>query len=335
MAFIYGAGTVHLNDKDRGYYYFNGTNPALSDNYTFQQDQFAGYAYLDYILVGGGGGGAGAFLYGDETFPAGGGGSGAIIASFNYSGNNNGFVYSITNTGNSTINLSGITSIQIQIGQGGSGGISGDNAYSASGTDGGSTTLTLSGPSSPISANGGGGALGSTPGNPFGNGASGFNGGGAGGTKGISGDYEGTGGIASGGGNGDDFSIVYNVPGNSFVATSGNGGGNGAGNGYSLTLPISNITLSYYCDISGAGAAGSSVTLQSGIRTGGDATGGVYTNDTGYTLPIPPTPTAGYDYTGGGGAGGCISYILETPGSGTSRDGTNGGKGYAILYFHN
>lgn len=340
MAFIYGAGTVHLNDKDRGYYYFNGTNPALSDNYTFQQDEFATYSYLDYILVGGGGGGAGSFVTLLTPFPAGGGGSGIITASFPHTGNNNGFIYSVASTGSGTINLTGITSIQIQIGQGGAGYPSGGTPGLYSGANGLSTILTTFTGATQIqqmTAGGGSGGVGFNPPASGGDGGAGFNGGGGGGDVGYSiTNINGVGGTTTGGGtNGGNFSFVVGPP---LIGTSGSGGGVGGGNGYSITLPNPVGLNVYDSNISGAGAGGSSVTLQSGARTGGDATGGVTSNDVTYILPVPPTPTAGYDYTGGGGAGGCLAFIYSggVPiGTTYTQNGTNGGKGYAILYFHN
>jgi len=86
MAFITGAGLITIKNTSEDFFFFNGTNPSLTDNYTFTASQILGYSKLDYILVGGGGGGGGPFTSLLVPYPGGGGGSGDIRASFPYTG---------------------------------------------------------------------------------------------------------------------------------------------------------------------------------------------------------------------------------------------------------
>jgi hypothetical protein len=321
-------------------FFFNGTNPSLTDNYTFNQTQFAGYSKLDYILVGGGGGGA-ATGQDFVILCCGGGGSGNLKSSFSFNATNSNFIYDIPNTNEPTISLTGVTSINIAIGDIGEGAISPNSGTGTNGKAGGNTILTITGGSANIvTAPGGEGGLGgdNEPEYIFGGlGGIGYNGGG-GGAAGQEGQAYppnppdvtggllpgGDGDIAFGGTNGNLATQIINTS-----MTSGAGGGDGGGLGATINWTTSPQSI----NIGGGGGAGTCVKLVSGNRTGGDGTGGVGLQ-TGLTPPTVIPATSGVPYTGaggGGGAGATSGIVTFT----SVSNGGNGGKGYAILYFHN
>ena len=343
MAFITGASLIPIK-KNTGYFFFNGTNPSLSDNYTFNQSQFAGYSKLDYILVGGGGGGS-ASGQNFVIFCCGGGGSGNLQSSFSYNATDSTFIYSVPNKGGTTIDLTGVTSINISIGDKGDGAITPNIGPSATGGPGGNTVLTITGGSVPdITASGGAGGLGGDNEAEYifgGLGGIGYNGGG-GGAAGQEGEAYppnppdvtgglvpgGLGDINFGGANGNTATEVLNPNPNPSL-TSGAGGGDGAGLGATINWTTSPQSI----NIGGGGGAGTCVKLVSGNRTGGDGTGAIGLA-TGLTPPTVIPATSGVPYTGaggGGGAGATSGIVTFT----SKSNGGDGGKGYAILYFHN
>ncbi len=338
MAFITGASLIKIKNNNE-FYFFNGTNPVLTDNFTFTASQFGGHQYLDYAIIGGGGGGA----MGNEVYTigygAGGGGSGFVSTSFNVNNTNNQFIYSLSQTPNTpTINLSGVTSIQIQIGNNGQGAIV-NNIPNVSGGSGGDTILTVNSGGAPIiiTAPGGKGGIGvfdgNHPENPLGgNGGAGFNGGGGGGVSesNIS-VYLGIGGAATNGINGNN--CIENQT--SLTLVSGSGGGIGGGNSYTNTYDFGTYGTNQQLNVGGGGGAGSGVTLISAQNTGGSGTGGTVYPNSPPSLPSFPNATNGVDYTGAGGGGGAISYIINGGTFAQYKEGGNGGKGYAILWFHN
>jgi hypothetical protein len=276
-------------------------------NTTLYYASLRDYTKLDYILVGGGGGGGGAVYQSDETanYGGGGGGSGYLSSSFTYVAVAGQFSYNITTITNvnGTITIPQATTlITINIGNGGPGGASVTNSTGGTGTTGGTTQILFDGVLQ-ASATGGLGGLGGTDGgNCGGAGGAGWNGGGGGGGGSCGGSGgTGTGGASGGAGSG---------------GASGGGGGSGGGLGRG-------IESSNGSNAGGGGGAGTLVTFNNGTRTGGD--GGNSKRFGGNE-----DSSQGVDYTGGGGGG--SSTNTGSPGGPPARIG---GKGYAILYFHN
>lgn len=355
MAFITGAGLITIKNTSEDFFFFNGTNPSLTDNYTFNASQISGYSKLDYAIVGGGGGGGGPFTFLIEPYPGGGGGSGDIKASFSYTGTNGTFTYSTISTSDSTINISpAISSINITIGTGGPGGVY-SNASPIDGTQGSSTILAIAGTSpQTITVNGGFGGKGgftTTPPN-LSNGCGGgigFNGGGGGGGRLLglmtaAADINGIGGTTTGLGTSGASSIYSSVP--PYTITAGDGGGpGGIGNGVSIsTSPVYGTYDQQGITAGGGGGGGTQVTISgSSTITGGKGSYGTtavfpYAQN---APPLAPAAIPGLAYTGAGGGGGAISFYISSSGppplitSTSEQPGANGGKGYAILWFHN
>ena len=344
MAFITGAGLITIKNTSEDFFFFNGTNPSLTDNYTFTASQILGYSKLDYILVGGGGGGGGPFTSLLVPYPGGGGCSGVIRASFPYTGTSGTFTYTvITTVDDSTIDISGATSITITIGTGGLGGVYSD-ASPIDGTKGSSTILAIAG-TSPLTTAvtggfGGKGGFITTPPNNGCGGGIGFNGGGGGGgtTLGQA-DINGIGGTTTGSGTSGTNSTYSSVP--PGTITAGNGGGpGGIGNGVSISNdPIYGTPAEQTITAGGGGGGGTQVTI-SGISTitGGKGSYGTIAASPYAQPPLAPAAEVGYAYTGAGGGGGAISFYYPgapPPIDVSAQPGAVGGKGYAILWFHN
>jgi len=357
MAFITGAGLITIKNTSEDFFFFNGTNTSLSDNYTFAASQISGYSKLDYAIVGGGGGGGGPLL--DQfavVYPGGGGGSGDIKASFSYTGTNGTFTYSTISTSDSTINISpAISSINITIGTGGLGGQYNSGLFPINGTQGSSTILAISSTSpqtiTVIGGFGGKGGFITTPPN-LSNGCGGgigFNGGGGGGGRtlglaSVAADINGIGGTTTGSGT-SGASSIYSVV-SPYTITAGDGGGpGGIGNGVSIsTDPVYGTYNQQGITAGGGGGGGTQVTISgSSTITGGKGSYGTtavfpYAQN---APPLAPAAVAGVDYTGAGGGGGAISFYVSSSGppllitSTSEQPGAVGGKGYAILWFHN
>jgi hypothetical protein len=324
--------------------YFNGLNPSFNDITTFTPSDYGKYKYLDYILVGGGGGGGGSFTAYITAYGGGGGGSGDINASFPFTDTNGTFTYNVTATpGSSTIQLAGTTSVTLQIGAGGNGGTFAED-YPVSGSIGSSTTLTITGnmPQTIVAfggSGGGGGFPNPVPYNIGSGGGTGFNGGGGGGTAEASTGkiiVQGIAGNSTGNGSAGTTSQL-----NSSKFTSGAGGGNniagGANNQVNITFNTDVYGEYQELNVGGGGGDGTQVILNIGSPiTGGRGSYGSLSNTA--IPPAAPAAVAGIDYTGAGGGGGALSAFIQSGGgfSGQSlQNGSNGGKGYAILWFHN
>ena len=268
------------------------------------------YSKLDYILVGGGGGGGQwSSPPGTANYGGGGGGSGYFKSSFPFvmgavptgGGLNLSYSVQFNYVTETTISLAPYSKVQVLLGTGGGTNTNGNPTY-LNLYDSSNNLITQ------ISAAGGnaGGAGGS---NSAGNGGAGYNGGGGG----VGGSWNATGGSGQtsiGGTNGT------NASGND---TSGGGGGVGGG----LGRCCANLGGE---SAGGGGGAGPCVSnLVTSLFIGLLPTGGngAMTEQTSTT-----DGSNGQNYTGAGGGGGAYQ-------GGTARDGYTGGKGYAILYFHN
>lgn len=297
------------------------------------------YTHVELQIVGGGGAGGGAF---DATLGNSGGGGGA-------SGNLLGYLGTLTSSGVSItqkIDPAGVPviatydftydvvgnkpvkeiytlptnfKVQVTLGDGGIGGFG-----QSPGPSGGDTIVEIIDTSTSttvytITANGG-----------------------AGGERGGNSD-SGDGGAGYNGGGGGASAYDFATPGNGGIGDTSNGGYNGepgvkntgsgvneAGNGGGPSP--------YQAGPGGNGGSGSSSNASAG--GGGGAGSAVYITSSS----ISPTPTTGgrgtyedagpsdggtnaIDYTGGGGGG--SSYIDSN-----TKPSTDGGKGYAILYFY-
>jgi hypothetical protein len=305
------------------------TNASLGTNYT----------HVELQIVGGGGAGGGAF---DATLGNSGGGGGASGNLLGYLGTLTSSGVSITQKidpagvpvigtydftyeipGNKPVkeiyNLPTNFNVKVTLGAGGIGGFGQDP-----GPSGGDTIVEIIDTSTAttvatISVDGGAG--GQRGGNSdSGDGGSGYNGGGGGASA-----YDfatpgngGIGDISNGGANGQ---IGVKNEG-SGINQAGNGGGTSpfqpgpGGNGGTLSSPNASA--------GGGGGAGSGVYITSSSISPIPTTGGRGTyEDAGPS----DGGTNAIDYTGGGGGG--SSYIDSN-----TRPSTNGGKGYAILYFY-
>jgi hypothetical protein len=265
------------------------------------------YSKLDYIIVGGGGGGGGAVYIPDETanYGGGGGGSGYFKSTIGYIANDGLFSYNITTITNPGETLSipvNTVTITINIGDGGDGGSSSEYGTGGTGVPGDPTEIFFDAVLKTSILGGSGGLGGSDPNDCGGAGGAGWNGGGGGGGGSCGGD----GGIGTGGANGGGGS----------GGSSGSGGGTGGGAGRS-------IQSSNGSNAGGGGGAGTLVTLISGGRTGGDGGNSKRFGDN-------EDSSVGIDYSGAGGGGGSTNT-----GSSGGPPARKGGRGYAILYFHN
>jgi hypothetical protein len=272
------------------------------------------YTKLDYVLVGGGGGGGIAAVgSGTPNYGGGGGGSGILKASIpftlqNYVTSSGGRVnFNIQNSfvTDTTLSLNGVSKVTVELGLGGLTGFIGKNGLPS--------YIRLFNNSnniiSTVTANGGEG--GEAAQNWRGGvGGNGYNGGGAGAGGSADGISGGTGQTSIGGSNGNSSRDGGD--------TSGEGGGLGGGGGRS-----SGVTGS---SCGGGGGAGTSISNTNSVPTGGfGAKRADFSTD---------QATPGQDYTGAGGGGGAY----DGTGDGiidTFASPSRGGKGYAILYFHN
>ena len=315
----YLAATVNTQpSEDRYIYINNSTTEADWAGAGYEISLLASYTYLDYIIVGGGGGGGGGST-GISTYQGGGGGGSGYLKSTmthnatNYVNSLTTYVYNITtvtDVGGTIIIPLNTTKISVTLGGAGGAGGGGGNG-------GGGAATSISIDTVPITTVTGGG--GGDGGGGGGQGGSGFNGGG--GACGDSSASGGIGNIANGGFAGD------NAPSN---AQPGTGGGDGGG--WDPVAP-GNFNQTNE-NAGGGGGAGSRVKLlftppiipPTFINTGGNGAGC-------YLGPVPAddiTSTGGTDYTGAGGGGGGNNVVASG-----QEPSAPGGKGYAILYFHN
>jgi len=319
------------------YIYINNTNRETNATSGYFASQIGNFNYLDYAIVGGGGGGGSS----DRTnsgahYGGGGGGSGYLIASYYFDAADADYNYNIVPTApsvitinggnynsppagsrnspdstNTKISLNGYSKVTVTIGGGG-----GVNPTQESqddgntGNTGGSTVLTVyytNGTSVTRTVYGGyGGTGGLDSASITGSGGYGWNGGGA----------------ASGGSGGGVKGRGFG--GNDGVDGTGSRPGRGGGQnnqGGSVTARLTNNTSE---NAGGGGAGGAGVVIAgTGIYTGG---AGAASFQSGFDNENSSVGTA---YTGGGGGGGSDNV------GGGVRDPSAGGKGYAILYFHN
>lgn len=259
------------------------------------------FSVLDYVLVGGGGGGGHAHdgSGANSNYSGGGGGSGQIALTFdNKDYTDNQFTYNINGIGttNTFLPLNSNSSLTINIGFGGQPGQNDNSDAGDNGFDGVESSILYNGSTIVSAAPGTFGWGGDQSGD---NGDNGDGGGG----------YNTGGGGYGDGTNGSSPTSSQSTLGGAQGYTGGNGGGNGAG------------TCNTSADnAGGGGAAGTAVTYTGGV-TGGN---GGYSNDSDPSSD----GTAAVQFTGAGGGGG--SYAHQNWGN-----PTNGGCGYAILWFHN